>query len=142
MPRPARRRRSPRAVASTPSGGAALGRALLGEELGVQLERVVELLRHLVLGEDRIDGACLDAGVAVDADRRVDVELLSGLEVRGAWLGVDAVDRTDFDARVVLDAAANDHVGHTPQTTKRWLLPAAARDVGAMRDGAGRHESA
>ena len=42
----------------------------------------------------------------------VDVELLHRLEVARPRLGVDAVDRTDLDARVVLDAAAGDDVGH------------------------------
>ena len=80
----------------------------------VELERVGELLGHLEVGEDRVDRAGLDAGVAVDADLGVDVELLGRLEVGRARLRMDAVDGTDLDAGVVLDAAAGDDVGHGP----------------------------
>src|SRR5918999_620850 len=111
-PRQARHRRSPRAVASGPSGGGPLGRGPLGEELGVELQRVLVLLGDLELGEDRVDRAGLDAGVAIDAELRVDEELLRRLEIRVPGLRMDAVDRTDLDARVVLDAAAGDDVGH------------------------------
>src|SRR5215211_3531061 len=119
--RPDRPRRS-RSEDAGPSCGRSLGGALLGEELLVELERVGELLRQLRLRIDRVDRARLDAGVAVDADLGIDVELLRRLEVAGARLGVDAVHRTDLDARVVLDAAADDDVGHgtgrvqTPET--------------------------
>ena len=64
------------------------------------------------VGEDRVDRAGLDARVAVDADRGIDVELLRGLEVRRPRLRVNAVDRADLDAGVVLDAAACDDVRH------------------------------
>src|SRR5215211_7786176 len=111
--RPDRPRRS-RSEDAGPSCGRSLGGALLGEELLVELERVGELLRQLRLRIDRVDRARLDAGVAVDADLGIDVELLRRLEVAGARLGVDAVDRTHLDARVVLDAAADDDVGHGP----------------------------
>ena len=80
----------------------------------VELERVVVLLGQLEVGEDRVDRARLDAGVAVDADLGIDVELLRGLEVGRARLRVDAVDGTDLDAGVVLDAAAGDDVRHGP----------------------------
>src|SRR5204862_5065020 len=63
------------------------------------------------------DRTGLDARVAVDADRGVDVELLRRLEVRGAGLGVDAVHGTHLDARVVLDATADDDIGHARQAT-------------------------
>jgi hypothetical protein len=52
--------------------------------------------------------------LAVDALRGVDVELL-GLGEAGLVLGgMDAVDRADLDARVVLgaDAGLVDHAGH------------------------------
>src|SRR4029453_8248073 len=95
-----------------PSGGGALDRAAPGEELSVQVERVIVALGDLELGEDGVDRARLDAGVAVDAQLGIDVELFGRLEVGIARLRVDAVDRTDLDARVVLDAAAGDYVGH------------------------------
>src|SRR5947208_7032041 len=107
-----RRRRSPLAVAREPSGCGALGRARLAEEIGVDLERIAVLVGDLEVGEDRVDRAGLDAGVAVDAHLRVDVELLRGLEIGRAHLRMYAVDRAGRDARVVLYAAAGDDVGH------------------------------
>src|SRR5204862_1729832 len=123
-----RRRRSRPAA---PSGGPP-GRAELGEEEAVELQGVVVLGGDLRLGVDRVDRARLDARIAVDADRRVDVELLRRLEVGGARLGVDAVHGTDLDARVVLDAAANDDVGHGRQATYLRIL-SAFRPIGRSR---------
>src|SRR5439155_25601714 len=86
--------------------------ASLGEELRVQLQRVRELLGSRRLGEDRVHRARLHAGIAVDADLGIDVQLFGCLEVGVARLRMDAVDRTDLDAGVVLDAATGDYVGH------------------------------
>jgi len=74
-----------------------------------------------VLGGDRVDRARLDAGVAVDALLRIDVELLDVVVVGLVGRGVDAVDRADLDARVVLGADARlvDHVGHAGAS---WLV--------------------
>src|SRR5438105_5971628 len=85
-----------------------------GEVLRVLLGEGRPLVGQLILGEAGVDRAGLDAGVAVDALLGVDVELLdvvvAGL-VRG---GMDAVDRADLDARVVLraDARLCDDVSH------------------------------
>jgi hypothetical protein len=75
---------------------------------------VLPLGRDLVLGADRVDRARFDAGVAVDALRGVDVELLGVGEAGLVLGGMDAVDRADLDARVVLraDAGLVDHAGH------------------------------
>ena len=99
----------------------------------------VELLGHLEVREDRVDRARLDAGVAVDAQLRVDVELLRGLEVGRPGLRMDAVDGTDLDARVVLDAASGNHVGHVliqarysfemPQQPARMTSPSGRLEV-------------
>src|SRR5438477_215997 len=81
---------------------------LLLEVVGVDLDEVPPLLRDLVLGEDGVDRAGIDAGAAVDALVGVD-------EVHvGRIVGVDAVDRADLDAGRVLDADAwlGDHVSH------------------------------
>jgi hypothetical protein len=71
------------------------------------------LLGELVLGEAGVDGARLDAGVAVDALVGIDEELLLRLVVGLVRGRVDAVDRADLDARVVLlaDAGFRDDVG-------------------------------
>src|SRR5437588_5544161 len=105
--------RSRRAVAARqPSDRGALSGALLGEELRVQLERVPELVGEQGLREDRVDRARLHAGVAVDADLRIDVKLLRRLKIGRPRLRMDAVDGADIDARVVLDAAAGDEICH------------------------------
>ena len=104
----------------------------LGEELRVELQRVVVLLGHLEVGEDRVDRAGLDAGVAVDADLGIDVELLRGLEVGRPRLRMDAVDGADLDAGVVLDAAAGDDVGHGPTGYIRGK-PGAFQGIGPGR---------
>jgi hypothetical protein len=57
-------------------------------------------------------GHASDAGVAVEAEVGIDVQLLRRLEIGIPVLRMDAVDRAHFDARVVLDAAAGDDVRH------------------------------
>src|SRR5215211_2522272 len=95
------------------------------------------LLGNIEVGEDRVHRARLDAGVAVDADLGIDVELLSGLEVRRPRPRMDAIHRADLDARVVLDAAAGDDVGHCQQATNlrsTCPLPDSNRQGVAMTD--------
>ena len=91
---------------------AALARLL--EVVGVDLDVALPLVRELVLGEAGVHRAGLDAGVAVDALLGVDVELRDLVVVGLVRGGVDAVDRTDLDARVVLgvDAGFGDDVSH------------------------------
>jgi hypothetical protein len=75
--------------------GSRVGSLVVG---GVLLDVVLPLGRHLVLGGDRVDGARLHAGVAVDALLGVDVELLGFFEsglLRGR---MDAVHRADLYA--------------------------------------------
>src|SRR6185312_1959004 len=81
---------------------------------GVDVGEALPLLGQLVLGEDRGDWTRLHAGIAVDALGGVDVELLVLVEVGLVLRRVDAVHRTDLDARVVLhaDAGLCDHVRH------------------------------
>src|SRR5438093_9807932 len=78
------------------------------EVVGVDLDEVLPLRRHLVLGEDGVDRALRLAGAAVDALIRVDVVLLV---VVGR---VDAVDGADGHATGVLDSDAGfrNDVGH------------------------------
>src|SRR3954447_22973656 len=112
MRRPGLRRRPRRAPRGAPSGRRAVRCGALREELGVERDGVLVLLGHIRLRVDRVDRAGLHARVAVDALDGIDVQLLGRLEVRVAGLGVDAVHRTHLDARVVLDATADDHVRH------------------------------
>src|SRR3954468_16133073 len=87
---------------------------LVREVLRVLLREGGPLVGQLILGEAGVDRACLDAGVAVDALLRVDVELLDVVVVGLVWSWVDAVHRADLDAGVVLlpDARLGDDVGH------------------------------
>src|SRR6267142_2777472 len=96
---------------------AAVGRVQLGlggrldsgivlEELLVQLDEALPLIRRLVFREDRLDRAHGLTRAAVDALVRMDVEH------RLAF--VDAIHRTDLDAGLVLhvDARFSDDVRH------------------------------
>src|SRR5206468_5426173 len=84
--------------------GGAAGRTEVLEELVVRVRVVLPLLRHVVLVEDRLDGADRLAGTAVDALIRVDVKHPVAL--------VDAVDRALLDACLVehIDAGLSDDV--------------------------------
>src|SRR5918998_1467860 len=74
------------------------------------------LLGQLVLGEARVHGAGLDAGIAVDALLGIDEEHLDLVVVGLVGRRMDAVDRADLDAGVVLgsDAGLGDDIGHAP----------------------------
>src|SRR5215213_3907495 len=91
----------------------ALARRLL-EVVGVDLDEVLPLVGQLVLGEAGVHRAGLDARVAVDALLGIDVELRDPVIVGLFRRGVDAVDGTHLDARVVLgvDAGFGYDVGH------------------------------
>ena len=90
-----------------------------GEVLRVDLRVARPLGRQLVLGEARVHGAGLDAGVAVDALLGIDVQLVDLVVVGLVRRRVDAVDGAHLDARVVLgpDAGLRDHVGHGRSST-------------------------
>src|SRR5215510_14499327 len=79
-------------------------RSLL-EELGVARDVGAVLGGHVVIEVDRGDRAFCDAGAAVDALVRIDVELDAGRLVRAQLVdrqrADDAVARTDVDARRV-----------------------------------------
>jgi hypothetical protein len=69
---------------------------------------------NMLVGCDGVDRARFYAGVAGNALLGINAELLGRFEVRLAGRGVDAVDRTDLDARRVFgrDAGLVEHVGH------------------------------
>src|SRR5688572_9295319 len=86
------------------------------EVVGVDLDVLLLIVGHGILGEDRGHRALRFARSAVDALVGVD-------EVHRVIVGrVDAVDRADVDARRVLDADAGlgDDVGHGSWRTLRW----------------------
>src|ERR1044071_8128212 len=95
------------------TGGSAV-RSGAREVVGIALGVLPQRLRQLIFGEHRVDRAPFDAGVAVDALARVDVELLGLVESGLVGRRVDAVDRAHRDARGVLgsDARLRDDVGH------------------------------
>src|SRR3954464_7191686 len=96
-----------------PSGRTGLSSLIL-EVVSVYLGVFGPLGRKLILGKTPVNRGNLDAGVAVDALVRVDVELLDVVVVGLVRRRVDAVDGTNLDARVVLLAYARlgDDVGH------------------------------
>src|SRR6266700_7931757 len=79
---------------------------LLLEVVDVDLDELRPLPRHLVLREDGVHRAGVDAGAAVDALIGIDVVHV------GVVVGVDAVDRADLHAGGVLDtdAGLGDHI--------------------------------
>src|SRR5215213_8456916 len=79
---------------------------LLLEVLGGLGGVALHVLGDLVLGIDGLDRALGFAGAAIDALFRVDHEVIAGV--------VDAVDRTDLDAALVLcpDTWLRDHIRH------------------------------
>ena len=96
--------------------------------LEVDLGVLLPLLRELVLGEARVDGARLDAGVAVDALVRIDEELLDVVVVGLVRRGMDAVDGADLYAGVVLlaDAGLRDDVCQGAVFLSRVVVATAA----------------
>src|SRR6185312_1908296 len=89
--------------------------AALREVVGVDLGVLLPLVRELVLGEAGVDRARLDAGVAVDALLRVDVEHLGRVGSGLVGRRVDAIHGAHLDTGVVLgaDARLGDYVGHS-----------------------------
>src|SRR5262245_31721650 len=92
-------------VASGLRGG--LDVRMVPEELLVEVREVLPLVRHLVLGEDRLDRAYGLASAAVDA--------LIGVNEELGVAFIDAVDRADLNAGLVLDGDAGfgDDVRHS-----------------------------
>src|SRR5262249_47047224 len=99
--------RRARAAAATLLLGRRLDPRVVLEELLVDLDVVLPLLRGLVLGEDRLDRAHRLAGAAVDALLGVDVEHRLPL--------VDAVNRAHLHAGLVFhaDARLGNDIGHS-----------------------------
>jgi len=92
-----------------------LGARLRGREVvSIDLSESLQFLRDLVAREDGIYGTGRHAGIAVDALVGIDVQMFDGVVAGLVGCGVNAVDGTDLDARVVLrpDARFCDDVGH------------------------------
>src|SRR5216683_1824019 len=81
------------------------------EIVGVDLDVFAPLLGHLVLGEDGVHGARIDAGAAVDALIGIDE-----IHVR-CVVSVNTVDGAYLDARGIFDpyTRLNDDISHAPQ---------------------------
>ena len=111
---PSRRRPRRRVASARADDCSALGPAARREVLRVDLRVALPLVGQLVLGEARVHGTGLDAGVAVDALLGVDVEHLDLVVIGLVGGRVDAVHRADLDAGVVLgaDARLGDDVRH------------------------------
>src|SRR6266511_2133851 len=91
------------------------GRSLLtAKVLCVALLEVLPLFRQVVDGEDGRDRADRNAGAAVDALDRVDIDHLLFGESGLIFLGVNAIYRACIDAGGVLGSNAGfcDYVGH------------------------------
>src|SRR3954468_15000073 len=82
-------------------------RAVALEHVPVDLDVLLEMTRHIFLGEDRRHRTLGLARAAVDA--------LVGMNEQLLLTFVDAIDGTDVDARAVLriDAGFGDDVGHS-----------------------------
>src|SRR5829696_180187 len=100
--------------------------------LEVDLGVLGPFLGELVLGEAGVHGTGLDAGVAVDALVRIDVELLDLVVVGLVRRRMNAVDGADLYAGVVLgaDTRFGDHVcqgaGSFPESWLRLRRPGGA----------------
>lgn len=86
--------------------GRLAGRIVALEYVPVDLDVLLEIRRHVFLGEDRGDRALRLARSAIDAFVRMYVELLRAF--------VNAIDGTNVNARFVfrIDAGFSDYVGH------------------------------
>src|SRR5947209_11058319 len=120
-------------IVRRPNAGCSEDLASSGVVARVRLDVAAPFFGHLVLGEAGVDRAGVDAGVAVDALGRVDMEMLSRLVARFVLRWMDAVDRTYLDARVVLrpDAGLGYHVRH--RRSQITLLRLRARRARAPR---------
>ena len=86
--------------------------------------------RDAVAGHDGADRARADAGPAVDARRRIDVEHLGDTEIGLFGRGMDAVDRACVDARGVTAARLRYDVWH-------GAILFGGKGIGALGSGRG-----
>ena len=106
---------------------------LFVEIIRVDLGIFFPLLRHFRLVEDGGHRTGRDAGAAIDARGRIDIEH------RVFIVALDAIDGTHVDARLVLhsDARLADHVGHMKR-----ILKGCTRDLPRAGGGAPSVEAA
>src|SRR6266540_1535537 len=88
------------------------GRPLPGVIGFVDGDELALVGRDLVEREDRVGRADRGAGAAVDALRRIDVDLGDTVERCLVVPRMDAVDRAGLNAELVFDAVVGDYVGH------------------------------
>ena len=99
---------------TTTSGASGGIGASLDEEVSIDLNVLVPLLRQILFGEDGLHGAFINTEATVDAHIRVNVQQLRILKVAAVLGGVNAVNRAHLDTRCVLgaDAGFRNDVGH------------------------------
>ena len=96
------------------AAGKAKGGKLPSEVIRVHLREVRPLVRKIVEGEDRRDGADRHASAAIDAFHWIDVQHRFRLEFGIVLLGMNAIDRAGVHARRVFhaDTGFRNHIGH------------------------------
>jgi hypothetical protein len=89
-------------------------RRLPPEVLGVALCERVPLLRQIIKREDSGNRAYRNAGAAVDALYRIDIQQLFGCVGGLVFLGMNAIDRARIHTRGVFgaDARLSNNIGH------------------------------
>ena len=97
--------------------------ALPAEVLGVPLGECIPLLRQVVEREDGGNRAHRNAGAAIDAFYRIDVQQLFGCVGGLVFLGMNAIDWTRVHTGGVFgaDARLSNHIGHKGVSLLRVL---------------------
>jgi len=80
--------------------------------LGVLLDELFLIVRHVLERMNRIGRAGGHTGATIDAAFRIHVHLSGGLKPGFVRFGVDAIGGADFNTEGVLDAGIGNYVGH------------------------------
>ena len=99
---------------------------------GVLVRKRLQLFRQLIKDVDRGRRADRDASAAIDAFRRIDVQLRDGGEIRLILGRMNAIDRAGLDAVFVLGASVGDNVSHLLFSPLRNGNQSANRDYGEV----------
>ena len=88
------------------------GRSLLLIKIGVFLDELLLLFRHIFERVNRVGGASGNACAAVNAAFGIDIHLGRGLEGGLVLLGMDAIGRANFNTEGVFNARIGNYIGH------------------------------